>query len=86
MGTACHVFGGKSMGDDISATRGRDQAGDMISAMELIIFIAALVLLAVLTPRFGADTHRSREWDDPVAWPAGIRNPRPRHRYPNRLG
>jgi hypothetical protein len=51
----------------------------MISAMELLIMFAALVVIAVLAPRFGADTHRSREWDDPVeTWPAGIRNPLPK--------
>ncbi|HEX8971936.1 hypothetical protein [Oryzihumus sp.] len=47
--------------------------------MELLIMFAALVVIAVLAPRFGADTHRSREWDDPVeTWPAGIRNPLPK--------
>ena len=67
------------MPHDISATRGGYQSGRMISAMELIIMFAALVVIAVLAPRFGADTHRSREWDDPVeTWPAGIRNPLPK--------
>lgn len=67
------------MPHDISATRGRDPLERMISAMELIIMFAVLVVIAVLAPRFGADTHRSREWDDPVeTWPAGVRNPLPK--------
>ena len=67
------------MADVISATRGGYLSRRMISAMELLIMFAALVLIAVLAPRFGADTHRSREWEHPVdTWPAGIRNPLPK--------
>jgi len=29
----------------------------------LLVFIVAL---AVLTPRFGVDSHRSREWGEPI--------------------
>ena len=69
------------MADVISATRGRYQVRRMISAMELLIMFAALVVIAVLAPRFGADTHRSREWEEPIdPWPAGIRNPLPKPR------
>ena len=47
--------------------------------MELLIALAVLALIAILAPRFGADTHRSREWEDPIdTWPAGVRNPLPR--------
>ena len=33
--------------------------------MELCL-LAFIVALAVLAPRFGVDSHRSREWGDPI--------------------
>jgi predicted anti-sigma-YlaC factor YlaD len=86
MGSASHNVGRKSTSDVISATRGGYHITRTISAMELLVVLAVIVLLAVLAPRFGADTHRSREWDDPIeTWPAGVRSPLPRrqhHRHP----
>ena len=37
--------------------------------MSALIILALLVLLALAAPRWGADTHRSREWDDPIESP-----------------
>ena len=46
----------------ISATGGTKSMKRRIPAMDALLVIAALVLLAVAAPRWGADTHRSGEW------------------------
>lgn len=37
----------------------------MITAMELIVILAIVTVLAFAVPRWGSDTHRSGEWDTP---------------------
>jgi len=51
-----------SMKNDVSATRGSIHIRHTLSAMDALLILALLVLLAVVVPRWGADSHRSGEW------------------------
>jgi hypothetical protein len=51
-----------SMQGDLYATRGSILSRSILSAMDALLFIGLIVLLALLTPRWGADSHRSGEW------------------------
>jgi hypothetical protein len=50
------------MQGDVYATRGSMLSRSTLSAMDVLLLLALLVLLAVLAPRWGADSHRSGEW------------------------
>jgi len=65
------------MEGDFYATRGGNVAWHTLSAMDALLILALLVLLAILAPRWGSDSHRSGEW--------GPGEPRDTWRHPDRL-
>ena len=65
------------MNSDFYATRGSIVVRHTISAMDALLLLALLVVLALAAPRWGADTHRSGEW--------GPGEPRDTWRRPDRL-
>ena len=65
------------MEGDVSATRGSKVMRHTLSAMDALLILSLLVLLAILAPRWGSDSHRSGEW--------GPGEPRDTWRRPDRL-
>jgi hypothetical protein len=66
-----------SMDSVFYATRGSIVARHMIPAMDALLILALIVVLALAAPRWGADTHRSGEW--------GPGEPRDTWRRPDKL-
>jgi hypothetical protein len=66
-----------STNSDVYATRGSMLPRSTLSAMDALLLIGLLVLLAIAAPRWGADSHRSGEW--------GPGQPRDTWRRPDRL-